>query len=222
MATRHRNVMIRMLISLGIFAYIAYLAWQWLPHADFYVIIAFFAVFLAWSVVETAIYQPPETAAIEDEDRKSYFYLQFSSLFVLLYAIQDFTGWHYTRLENWEPWVIIGGFLIYVAFALLRYRAIVTLGKYYNLRVAIYEEHSLITHGIYSSIRHPFYLTALLSVISISLIFSSWGGLLLSLVLTVPAIIYRINIEEDFMLRHFGSEYQEYMARTKKLLPGIW
>jgi len=140
----------------------------------------------------------------------------------LLYAIQDFTGWHYTRLENWEPWVIIGGFLIYVAFALLRYRAIVTLGKYYNLRVAIYEEHSLITHGIYSSIRHPFYLTALLSVISISLIFSSWGGLLLSLVLTVPAIIYRINIEEDFMLRHFGSEYQEYMARTKKLLPGIW
>ncbi|NLW91495.1 MAG: isoprenylcysteine carboxylmethyltransferase family protein [Syntrophomonadaceae bacterium] len=222
MATRHRNVMIRMLISLGIFAYIAYLSRRWLPPADFYVIIAFFGVFLAWSVVETAIYQPPETAAIEDEDRQSYLFLQLSSFAVLIYAIIDFTEWQLTRISDGEPAIIIAGFVVYALYALIRYRAIVTLGKYYNLRVAIYEEHSLITHGIYSSIRHPFYLTALLSVISISLIFSSWGGLLLSLALSIPAIIYRINIEEDFMLRHFGSEYQEYMARTKKLLPGIW
>lgn len=224
MTTRHRNVMIRMLISLGVFAYIAYLAWQWLPHADFYVIIAFFGVFLAWSVVETAIYQPPETAAIEDEDRKSYLFLQLSSLMVLLYAIIDFTkeDGHYSRMTSLEPEIIIAGFLVYVIYGIFRYQAIKTLGKYYNLRVAIYEEHNLITYGIYAKIRHPFYLTALLSVIATSLIFSSWGALVLSLVLVVPAIVYRINIEEEFMLRHFESEYQEYMNRTKRMIPGIW
>jgi len=222
LTTRQRNVMIRMLVSLVIFAYIAYLSWKMLPHADFYVIIAFFGVFLIWSVIETAVYQPPDTLATEDDDQKSYIYLQLSSFAVLIYAILDFTEWHYTRMNEWEPWVIIAGFLVYLAFALLRYQAVITLGKYYNLRVAIYEEHSLITHGIYARIRHPFYLTALLSVIAISLIFSSWGSLVLSLVLAMPAIIYRINVEEEFLVHHFGSEYQEYMNRTKRLIPGVW
>jgi len=222
LTTRQRNVMIRMLVSLFIFAYIAYLAWHWLPHTDFYVIIAFFGVFLIWSVIETALYQPPDTLATEDDDRKSYIYLQLSSFAVLIYAILDFTEWHYTRLSQWEPWVILAGFIVYLLFAILRYQAITNLGKYYNLRVAKYEEHQLITHGIYAGIRHPFYLTALLSVLAISLIFSSWGALALSLLLAIPAIVYRINIEEEFMLQHFGSEYQEYMKQTKRLIPGIW
>jgi len=222
LTARQRNVMIRMLVSVAIFAYVAYVAWHWLPHADFYVIIAFFGVFLAWSLIETAIYQPPDTLATLDDDQKSYIYLQLSSFVVLIYALLDFTEWKYTRLTNWEPWVIIAGFLVYILFALLRYRAVITLGKYYNLRVAKYEEHQLITHGIYARIRHPFYLTALLSVIAISLIFSSWGALVLSLVLALPAIVYRINIEEEFMSKHFGSEYQDYMKKTKRLIPGIW
>lgn len=224
MTARQRNVLIRMLVSLAVFAYIAYLAWNWLPHGDFWVIMAFFGVFLAWSIIETAIYQPPESLAIEDDDRKSYIYLQLSSLVVLLYAIIDFTkeGSHYSRMTSLEPGIIIAGFAVYAIYALVRYRAIKTLGKYYNLRVAIYEEHSLITHGIYASIRHPFYLTALLSVIATSLIFSSWGALALSLVIVVPAIVYRINIEEEFMLKHFGSDYQDYINKTKKMIPGIW
>lgn len=211
-----------MLVSLAIFAYIAYIAWYHIPHSDFYVIMGFFTVFLAWSIIETIIYQPPETLAVEDDDRRSYVYLQLSSLIVLLYAIFDFTEYHFTRINSWEPWVIIAGFLVYLLYAIIRYQAMITLGKYYNLRVSIYEEHSLVTHGIYQKIRHPFYSTALLSVIAISLIFSSWGALVLSLVAVVPSIIYRINVEEEFMLKHFGDEYQQYMAKTKRLIPGIW
>ena len=224
MAVQQRNVMIRMLVSLAIFAYIAYLAWLRLPHGDFWVIMAFFAVFLTWSIVETTIYQPPETAATDDDDRKSYLYMQLSSLVVLMYAIVDFTAQkhHYTRMTDLEPWIIIAGFVLYAIFALVRYQAITTLGKYYNLRVAVYEEHNLITHGIYARIRHPFYLTALLSVIAASLIFSSWGALLISFIIVLPAVVYRINIEEEFMIKHFGSEYQDYINKTKRLIPGIW
>lgn len=222
MNTRIRNVIIRMIISITVFIYISYLAWQSLPRFDFKVIMAFFAVFLVWSVIETLIYQDPDTLAAEDGDRRSYVYLQLSSLLVLLYALMDFMEYHFSRMDAWEPGIIIAGFVVFLLNSVLRYHAITTLGSFYNPRVAIYQEHTLITAGIYRSIRHPMYLSAILNVMAISLIFSSWGALLIMLFAVLPAVVYRIKIEEEFLLKHLGSEYQVYMEQSKRMIPGIW
>jgi protein-S-isoprenylcysteine O-methyltransferase Ste14 len=32
----------------------------------------------------------------------------------------------------------------------------------------------------------------------------------------------RVRAEERLMLETFGSEYQAYVARTKRLVPGLW
>jgi len=88
--------------------------------------------------------------------------------------------------------------------------------------VAIYEEHSLVTNGIYKKIRHPMYLSALLNVLAIALIFSSWGALVIMLFAVLPAVIYRINIEEEVLLTHLGSDYRQYLDNSKKMIPGIW
>ncbi len=222
MNTRVRNVIIRMIISIIIFVYISYLAWKSLPRFDFLILMAFFALFLGWSIIETLIYKDPDTLAVEDGDRRSYLFLQISSLLALFYALLDFTEYHYTRMGNFEPWVIYLGFLIFILNTFLRYNANTTLGKYYNPRVAIYEEHSLVTAGIYQKIRHPMYLSALLNIIAIAFIFSSWGTLAIMLFAVLPAVIYRINIEEEFLLTHLGNEYRQYLENSKKMIPGIW
>jgi protein-S-isoprenylcysteine O-methyltransferase Ste14 len=219
---RVRNVLVRMILSIIIFIYISYLAWQSLPRFDFAVLMAFFAVFLGWSIIETFIYKDPDTQVELDADRRSYLYMQVSSLLVLFYALIDFLDYHFSRMNALEPWIILAGFLIFIGNAILRYNAITTLGKYYNPRVALYQEHSLVTGGIYQIIRHPMYLSAILNVIAIALVFSSWGALVIMLFTVLPAVIYRINIEEEFLLAHLGKEYQQYMEQSKRMIPGIW
>ena len=221
MNTRQKNF-IRMIIAVAIFIYIGYWARIYLPRFDFAVIMSFIALYLTWSIIETLIYQQPQTYAIEDDDRRSFAYMQFSSIAVLLYAILDFTGLHFTRIYSGEPTIIYIGFIIFIISSLIRYQAIRQLGHYYNPRVAVYQKHELITDGIYKHLPHPFYLSALLNTVSIALIFSSFGAVLLVLVAVIPAILYRINIEEEFMSRHFPDEYPFYMQTSKRLIPGIW
>lgn len=222
MNNRIRNVIIRMVISIIVFIYISYLAWQSLPRFDFIVIMTFFAVFLAWSVIETLIYKDPESLAVEDGDRRSYIYMQITSLIALFYALMDFIEYHLSRMNGLEPGIVIAGFIIFAFNLVLRYQAITALGSFYNPRVAIYQKHSLITHGVYNKIRHPMYLSAILNVIAVSLIFSSWGALLIMLFAVLPAVVYRIKIEEEFLLNHLGSEYQRYIEQSKRMIPGIW
>jgi len=35
-------------------------------------------------------------------------------------------------------------------------------------------------------------------------------------------VALRIGPEERMMLEEFGKDYQEYMALTKRLVPGVW
>jgi protein-S-isoprenylcysteine O-methyltransferase Ste14 len=35
-------------------------------------------------------------------------------------------------------------------------------------------------------------------------------------------LAFRLRVEERMMLAEFGDEYAAYMARTKRLVPGIW
>ena len=222
MSTRKRRVAIRMLLFLAVFIYIGSIAYQRLPAFDFGIIMSFFAIFFTWSIIETVIYREPQSLVVKDEDQKSYLYLQLSSILVLFVAMFDFLEYHYTRISQLEPWIIILGFLLFLINVIIRYQAIIHLGSYYNPRVALYEKHVLIQEGPFRKIRHPFYLSALLSVLSLSCIFNSGAALLLTLLAVIPAIVYRINIEEDFLLEHFGEEYKEYIQQSSKIIPGLW
>lgn len=223
MNSRQRGVLTRTIIGLAIFAYVAYLAWKQLPRFDFMVIITFFAVYFSWTIIsETFVYQDPDVFVIEDDDRRSYVYLQLTYMLGLFYAALDFVEYHLTREYSLEPWVFYIGIFVFLVSAVIRWWGFKAIGKFFNPRVAVYEGHELVTYGAYASIRHPLYLGSLLSFISIPLIFNSWGAMLLMIFATVPALIYRIEIEEEFMRKHFGKEYEEYMKHTKKLIPGIW
>ena len=96
-----------------------------------------------------------------------------------------------------------------------------TLGKYYSYDLRTLSDHKLIKHGIYSYVRHPISLAAIIYSLGIPLVFSSLCGFLLMLGL-IPLFLYRIGIEESMLLEKFGEEYRDYMKKTKKIIPFVY
>jgi len=221
--SRQRSVVIRFVFSIILFIYIGVLAWDQLPRFDFKVIMAFFFIYLFWNAFsQTFVYKDPDSYAIDDGDRKSYLYLQLTFFIALIYGTTDFVELHYTRLTNIEPAIVYIGFGLFIISCVINWWGYKYLGKFFNPRVSIYENHELITNGAYRNIRHPLYLSSLINFIAIPAIFSSWGALIIVVIATIPALVYRINVEEEFLLEHFGDEYKEYIKRTRRLIPGIW
>lgn len=219
----NKRFFIRVIILGGVFAYIAWLAWQELPKSDFLVMVSFFALFLLWNLLsEFLIYKAPDTYVIEDADNKSFLYLQLSFLIALFYAAIDFVELGITRNKLLEPNIIYLGFILFIISCIIRWWGYNSIGKFFNPRVAIYEDHQLIMEGAYKKLRHPIYLGDVLGFIAITFVFNSWGAMLIILCATIPALIYRIKIEEEFMLKHFPEEYLAYMQNTKKLIPKLW
>lgn len=104
----------------------------------------------------------------------------------------------------------------------IRLVAVATLKQQFTVQVAIVEKHALVDTGIYRIIRHPAYLGHLVSLLGIGLVLGNWVGLTALVVLPLVGILYRIQVEEMVLLGYFGSVYQAYISRTKRLLPGIW
>jgi len=76
--------------------------------------------------------------------------------------------------------------------------------------------------GPYRIIRHPAYAGYLLMALGISLGYTSLAGCASSLFFLLPAVIYRIRLEDRFLVEHFGAQFDQYARRTKRLIPGIW
>ena len=77
----------------------------------------------------------------------------------------------------------------------------------------------MIQHGVYKRIRHPMYAAILLFSIAQALILENWlagwsvvGACGLMYVLRTPR-------EEQMMRDYFGREYEQYTAKTGRLIP---
>ena len=112
---------------------------------------------------------------------------------------------------------------LFITFGItIRLMAVATLKQQFTTKVTIIERHEIVKRGIYKIIRHPAYLGYLASLFGIGLALGNWVGLTALVILPLAGILYRIHVEESALLAYFGSAYQEYINRTKRLLPGIW
>jgi len=73
----------------------------------------------------------------------------------------------------------------------------------------------LITAGPYRWCRHPLYLSFLLIILGFDLMFGSLLGILFTLFLAIPSIIYRARLEEKALADRFGEEWGAYKDRTR-------
>lgn len=104
----------------------------------------------------------------------------------------------------------------------LFHRSHADLGTNWSITLQVREGHRLITEGIYRRIRHPMYTALFVYSIGQALVVPNWVvgpsylvtfGLLFGL---------RLGPEERMMREEFGAQYEAYVARTKRLVPGLW
>ena len=96
------------------------------------------------------------------------------------------------------------------------------LGTNWSITLEVREKHQLITEGIYQHIRHPMYSALLVYSIGQALVVPNWIAGPSYGVAMVLLIAFRLGREERMMTEEFGTQYETYMMRTKRLLPGVW
>lgn len=119
-------------------------------------------------------------------------------------------------------WVqILGLFLVFLGSVLFIW-ARRTLGQFYSGHVSVLEGQPLVQSGPYHFIRHPAYAGYLLIALGIACGYSSVAGLVINLITLLPAVIYRIQVEDKLLGEYFGAQFDDYARRTKRLLPFVW
>ena len=125
------------------------------------------------------------------------------------------------RIYDWDIFFAIGMVLVAIGF-IIRIHSILTLRKYFTYSVAKIENHKIIETGLYKFIRHPGYLGQLIIFFGISTAISNWLSILLMMIPVTIGFLYRIRVEERFMLDQLGDDYLNYQKRTMRLIPMIY
>jgi protein-S-isoprenylcysteine O-methyltransferase Ste14 len=76
----------------------------------------------------------------------------------------------------------------------------------------------LLTEGIYSRIRHPRYVEALLVMASLALIANNLASYV-NWIIGIPSVLLIVRIEEHELRDRFGAEYEAYCARVPRFVP---
>jgi protein-S-isoprenylcysteine O-methyltransferase len=121
-----------------------------------------------------------------------------------------------------SDWIPIAAVLLFAAGLILRWWAIVTLGRFFTVDVTIEKDHELVERGPFRWIRHPSYSGVLLAFVGWGMTLWNWAAMLVVLVPIFIAFVRRMNVEEKALRAALGERYEEYMRRTKRLIPGIY
>ena len=126
-------------------------------------------------------------------------------------------AWSSVPLPAWLRWTGVG---IFVLAGGLLFWTLRSLGSNLTDTVVTRREHTLVTHGPYRWVRHPFYDCAALLIVASSLIVSNWF-LLLTGGLVLVLLVVRTSTEEERLLARFGDAYRRYAERTGRFLPNF-
>lgn len=118
--------------------------------------------------------------------------------------------------------IVMVGALLFVIGFVVRWTAVISLGKAFTVRVVILKQQRLKTDGIYSLVRHPSYTGLLMYYTGLGCIMQNWISLLLLVLVPLFVILYRIRLEERVLTDHFGAAYLDYSRRTWRLIPFVY
>ena len=112
------------------------------------------------------------------------------------------------------------GIVIFLFASLIGFIAVKTHPKgNFNIRPDIKENCTLITHGIYSYIRHPMYLSVILMGLGMAIFYDNFFKCVIFIFLVIVMLI-KMFYEEKLWSKN--ECYKEYMKKTKRLIPFIF
>ena len=209
-----------MVVSLGLYTGLAILGWGGIAP--------FFAhparttlVIVMFALASVAYFAGGNLSSGVREDRGNRWVLTvFSVLGILAAYFPAYT-------DRQDFWTIGGdtvrwlGVVLSAAGGAVRIWPVFVLGDRFSGLVAIQPGHTLVTTGIYRTIRNPSYLGLLIASLGSALVYRSIVGVILSALL-IPPLVARMHAEERLLHSEFGGEYDAYRARTSRLIPGVY
>ncbi|MEM0950432.1 MAG: protein-S-isoprenylcysteine O-methyltransferase [Pseudomonadota bacterium] len=118
-------------------------------------------------------------------------------------------------------WLTALGVLAYLGALYLFWRSHADLGRNWSVTLEVREGHTLVSSGVYSRIRHPMYTAIWLFVLIQPLLLHNWIAGPPAILFFAALYLLRIPREEAMMREQFGAAYEEYMKRTKRIIPGV-
>jgi protein-S-isoprenylcysteine O-methyltransferase Ste14 len=116
----------------------------------------------------------------------------------------------------------IAGLILFLLGLITRWSAIVYLGRFFTVNVAIAEDHQLITTGPYRYLRHPSYTGTLLVFLGFGLCMLNIFSLAAVFLPIAAAFLWRMHVEEEALRSAFGDRYRLYASQTRRLIPLVW
>jgi protein-S-isoprenylcysteine O-methyltransferase Ste14 len=121
-----------------------------------------------------------------------------------------------------RAWPVVAGLLLIVACIAVRAWSILTLGRFFQYSIGIQSGHRVVTSGPYRFVRHPSYTGIMLGVAGYALACDDVWSLVAAAGLTGLGLTIRIRAEERQLREALGADYDEFAARRKRFLPGIF
>jgi protein-S-isoprenylcysteine O-methyltransferase Ste14 len=124
-------------------------------------------------------------------------------------------AWSSLPIPVWVRWTAVGVLACAFVLTVWTFRS---LGPNLTDTVVTREQHTLVLHGPYQWVRHPFYVSGALLMLSISAITSNWFLLVTGAVIFC-LLVMRTRTEEANLVARFGDGYRAYMERTGRFVP---
>lgn len=140
---------------------------------------------------------------------------------VIVPAVWLLTGYPQSLDTTFHPVLATLGAVCMVAFLGLFHAVHRQLGRNWSITLEIREDHALVTDGLFKRIRHPMYSSFWLWAIAQALLLPNWLAGFAGLVSIAALYFGRVAREEAMMRETFGSQYEAYMNRTKRIVPWI-
>lgn len=138
---------------------------------------------------------------------------------VLIWVLTDWLSFAQMPFPDWLRYV---GFLIGASSTYYFYLVHRQLGDNWSPVLEIRNKHQLVITGLYRFVRHPMYSSMLVGTVGISLLVANWVVVFITFLAFIVLCIVRIPDEEQLMTDTFGKQYQDYMRKTKRLIPNLF
>ena len=126
-------------------------------------------------------------------------------------------GWSMVAIPVPVRWF---GFVLGLVSVWLMYWTLSSLGANLTDTVVTRSNATLVTFGPYRWVRHPYYVTAALLIVSVTLLTTSLL-ILVSGVFTLLLLALRTPKEEQRLIERFGDDYRRYIATTGRFFPRL-
>ena len=114
------------------------------------------------------------------------------------------------------------GLILFVIGLIVRWIAIIHLGRFFTVNLAIAPDHQLITTGPYRYVRHPSYFGTLLVFLGFGLYMLNIFSLAAVFLPIASTFLWRMHVEEAALKDAFGDRYRSYATSRRRLVPFVY